>query len=212
MEVTLTSILYQPDWQRTGPIIEQNLAALDACGLAGELLIVDNSPVPTISAIELAARNDRVRVLWNDGYNLYIAGALTRVLREARGSKLVYFCASHGLAHDPTWLADMLAPLDDPDVGAAGCVLPCEFNRVAACPADIIDPQIHVQGGFWSARADVLKQVSFSHRFPFEFCDVDLSRRLIASGYRLANVPTIVSVPDSTIPDPERFKYVHDYR
>jgi hypothetical protein len=39
----------------------------------------------------------------------------------------------------------MLAPLDDPKVGAAGCVLPCEFNRVAACPADIIEPQIHVQ-------------------------------------------------------------------
>ncbi len=36
--------------------------------------------------------------------------------------------------------------------------------------------------------------------------------RLIASGYRLAHVPTIVSVPDGTIPDPERFKYVHDYR
>jgi GT2 family glycosyltransferase len=106
----------------------------------------------------------------------------------------------------------MLAPLDDPKVGAAGCVLPCEFNRVAAGPADLIEPQIHVQGGFWSARAEVLKQIGFSHRFPFEFCDVDLSRRLIAAGYELANVPTIVSVPDSTIPDPERFKYVHDYR
>lgn len=151
-------------------------------------------------------------MLWNDGHNLYIAGALTRVLKEARGKKLAYFCASHGLVHDPTWLADMLAPLDDAEVGAAGYVLPCEFNRVAACPADIIEPQLHVQGGLWSARIDVLREIGFGHRFPFEFCDVDLSRRLIASGYRLANVPTIVSVPDGTIPDPERFKYVHDYR
>lgn len=212
MDVTLTTILYQPNWSRTGPIIEQNLAALDACGVTGELLIVDNSPTPTIPALELAARDDRVRLLWNDGYNLYIAGALSRVLREARGETLAYFCASHGLVHDPTWLADMLAPLDDPEVGAAGCVLPCEFNRVAACPADIIDPQLHIQGGFWSARIEVLREIGFGHRFPFEFCDVDLSRRLIAKGYRLANVRTIVSVPDGTIPDPERFKYVHDYR
>lgn len=168
--------------------------------------------MPTIPALEFAARNDRVRVLWNDGHNLYIAGALSRMLRAARGSKVAYFCASHGSVHDPTWLIDMLVPLDEPNVGAAGCVRPCEFNRVAACPADIIEPQIHVQGGFWSARIDVLSEVGFGHRFPFEFCDVDLSRRLIAAGYRLADVPTIVSVPDGTIPDPERFKYVHDYR
>jgi GT2 family glycosyltransferase len=90
--------------------------------------------------------------------------------------------------------------------------LPCEFNRVAACPADIIEPQVHVQGGFWSARLDVLCELGFSHRFPFEFCDVDLSRRLIAAGYERANVPTIVSVPDGTIPDPECYKYVHDFR
>jgi GT2 family glycosyltransferase len=212
MDVTLTTILYQPDWSRTGKIIEQNLAALEACGVAGELVIVDNSPAPTTPAIGLAAHDRRVRLLWNDGYNLYIAGALSRVLCEARGRKLVYFCASHGLLHDPTWLADMLAPLDDPKTGAAGCVLPCEFNRVAACPADIIEPQVHVQGGFWSARLDVLSELGFSHRFPFEFCDVDLSRRLIAAGYQLANVPTIISVPGGTIPDPERYKYVHDYR
>lgn len=212
MDVTLTTILYQPDWSRTGPLIEQNLAALDACGLRGELLIVDNSPRPTVPALELAARDPRVRLLWNDGHNLYIAGALSRVLREARGVKLAYFCASHGLVRDPTWLADMLAPLDDPEVGASGCVLPCEFNCVATCPADILEPQQHVQGGFWSARSEVLRAIGFGHRFPFEFCDVDLSRRLIANGYTLANVPTIVSVPDGTIPDPERYKYVHDYR
>lgn len=212
MDVTLTTILYQPDWSRAGKIIEQNLAAIDACGVTGDLLIVDNSPTPTTPAIELAARDPRVRLLWNDGHNLYIAGSLSRMLREARGSKVAYFCASHGLVHDPTWLIDMLTPLDEPDVGAAGCVLPCEFNRVAACPADIIEPQIHIQGGFWSARSAVLREAGFGHRFPFEFCDVDLSRRLIAAGYQLVNVPTIVSVPDGTIPDPERFKYVHDYR
>uniref|UniRef100_A0A7C4LLN2 Glycosyltransferase n=1 Tax=Schlesneria paludicola TaxID=360056 RepID=A0A7C4LLN2_9PLAN len=120
LQTTLCTILYQPDWSRTGKVIEQNLAALDACDLTGELVIVDNSPAPTTPAIGLAAHDRRVRLLWNDGYNLYIAGALSRVLREARGGTLVYFCASHGLVHDLTWLADMLAPLDDPKVGAAG--------------------------------------------------------------------------------------------
>ena len=212
MDVTLTTILYQPDWSRTGPIIDQNLAALGACGHSGELLIVDNSPMPTIPALELAARDDRVRLLWNDGHNLYIAGALNRVLRVAQSPKLVYFCASHGLARDPTWLNDILMPLDDPAVGAAGCVLPCQFSAVAAVPEDIVDPQHHVQGGVWSARLDVLREIGFSHRFPFEFCDVDLSRRLLAAGYQLASTATIVSVAGGVIPDPERYKYVHDYR
>jgi GT2 family glycosyltransferase len=212
MHVTLTTILYQPDWSRTGPIIEENLAALDACDLQGELLIVDNSQTPTVPALELAARDDRVRLLWNDGYNLYIAGALNRVLPAARGRNVVYFCASHGRANDPTWLTDLLAPLEDPQVGAAGCVLPCEFNRVAACPADLIEPQLHVQGGIWSARLEALRSIGFSHRFPFEFCDVDLSRRLLAAGFRLANVPSIVSVAGGQVPHPERNKYVHDYR
>jgi hypothetical protein len=136
---------------------------------------------------------------------------LNRVLQTARGRNLVYFCASHGRAHDPTWLADLLAPLENPQVGAAGCVLPCEFNRVAACPADLIEPQLHVQGGIWAARIDVLQSLGFSHRFPFEFCDVDLSRRLLAAGYHLANVPSIVSVAGGQVPHPERYKYVHDY-
>jgi len=160
----------------------------------------------------MAAREERVRLLWNDGYNLYIAGALSRVLQKSRGQNLAYFCATHGLVNDPTWLTDMLAPLDEPGVGVAGCVLPCEFNRVAACPADIIEPQIHVQGGVWSARTAFLREFGFSHRFPFEFCDVDLSRRCLAAGYQLASVPSVVSIAGGVIPDPERYKYVHDYR
>jgi len=46
----------------------------------------------------------------------------------------------------------------------------------------------------------------------FEFCDVDLSRRCLAAGYQLASVPSIVSIAGGVIPDPERYKYVHDYR
>jgi hypothetical protein len=160
----------------------------------------------------MAATDERLRVIWNRGYNVYLAGALGTAALQAHGRCLVYTCASHGLVNDPTWLADLIAPLADESFALAGHVQPCEFNRVAACPADIIDPQIHVQGGFWSARMDVLSELGFNHRFPFEFCNVDLSRRLIAAGYELANVPTIVSVPDGTIPNPEHYKYVHDYR
>ncbi|MFV0443114.1 MAG: hypothetical protein ACK5Q5_06055, partial [Planctomycetaceae bacterium] len=130
----------------------------------------------------MAAREDRVRLLWNDSYNLYIAGALTRVIRAARGQNLVYFCATHGLVRDPTWLADLIAPLADPEVGLAGSVYPCEFKCVAAVPEDIIQPELHVQGGVWAARTDLLREIGISHRFPFEFCDVDLSRRMLAAG------------------------------
>ena len=212
MDVTLVTVLYAPDWGRAGPIVRGGLGALEACGLTGETLIVDNSPAPTLEAVSLAAEDARVRFVWNQGYNLYLAGALQIAALQARGRCLVYTCASHGLANDPTWLADLIAPLADEAVALAGHVQPCEFNRVAACPADIIEPQIHVQGGLWAARTQFLRDFGFGHRFPFEFCDVDLSRRCLAAGYQLASVPSVVSIASGVIPDPERYKYVHDYR
>ena len=47
---------------------------------------------------------------------------------------------------------------------------------------------------------------------PFEFCDVDLSRRCLAAGHQLASVPSVVSIACGVIPNPESYKYVHDYR
>lgn len=211
-DVTLVTVLYRPDWNRTGRILCDALAATEVCGFAAELLILDNSPTPTVEALGLAAAYDRVRVVWNQGFNTYIAGALTTGIREARGEALVYLCASHGLVNDPTWLTDLVAPLTDENVALAGHIHPCEFNRVAAVPEDIIEPQIHVQGGVWAARTELLREIGFSHRFPFEFCDVDLSRRCLAAGYQLHSVPSVVSVAGGVIPDPERYKYVHDYR
>ncbi|GIX04633.1 MAG: hypothetical protein KatS3mg114_0502 [Planctomycetaceae bacterium] len=212
LDVTLVSVLYQPDWSRTGAIVRDVLRSLDPCGLAGEYLLVDNSPAPTIEAVRLAWEDRRVRFVWNQGYNVYLAGALTTAARQAQGRYFVYCCASHGRVNDPTWLADLIAPLAGESVALAGHVQPCEFNRVAAVPEDIIEPQIHVQGGVWATRTQFLREFGISRRFPFEFCDVDLSRRCLAAGYALASVPSVASVAGGVIPDPERYKYVHDYR
>lgn len=212
LDVTLTTVLYEPDWGRTGAIMRDVLGSLEACGLTGEYLIVDNSPAPTMEAVRLAAEDQRVRFLWNQGYNVYLSGALKTASLQAHGRHIVYCCASHGLVNDPTWLTDLIAPLADESIALAGHVQPCEFNRVASVPADIIEPQIHVQGGVWSARTAFLREFGFSHRFPFEFCDVDLSRRCLAAGYQLASVPSIVSIAGGVIPNPEQYKYVHDYR
>ena len=212
MNVSLVTVIYEPDWSVTGRILAQALHALEACDLSGELLIVDNTPSPTGEAQQLAATAARVHHLWNEGYNIFIGGGLTKAVQHANCDAFVYLCASHGRQNDPTWLSDMIAPLVDPQVGLAGHVHPCEFNRVAAVPEDICEPQIHVQGGLWSARTDTLREIGFSHRFPFEYCDVDLSRRMLAAGYALVTVPSIVSVAGGIIPDPERYKYVHDYR
>lgn len=212
LDVTFATVLHEPDWKRTGLIIRDVLASLEACELSGEYLIVDNSPAPTMEAVRLAAEDSRVRFTWNQSYNVYLAGALQTAVLQAKGDHFVYICASHGMINDSTWLTDLIAPLTDESVALAGHVQPCEFNRVASVPGDIIDPQIHVQSGVWSARTQFLREFGFSHRFPFEFCDVDLSRRCLAAGYQLASVPSIVSIAGGTIPDLERYKYVHDYR
>lgn len=212
MDVTLATVLYEPDWGRTGAIIDQALRVVETCGLAGELVVVDNSPSPTVDALVLCQGRPGCRYVWNWGYNIYIGGALTEAVRLARFPHILYFCASHGLQNDPTWIADLLEPLANAEVGLAGHVQPCRYDRVAAVPEDIVEPQVHVQGGVWAARREVLQTIGFSHRFPFEFCDVDLSRRLLAAGYRLHSVPSLVSVAGGVIPDPENYKYVHDYR
>lgn len=211
MNVSLATVIYEPDWSITGRILQQSLSALESCQLSGELLIIDNGPTPSREAQQIANDDQRVHYLWNEGYNIYIGGGLTKAVQHANCDAFIYLCASHGMQNDPTWIKDLIAPLVDPQVGLAGHVHPCEFNRVAAVPEDITDPQIHVQGGIWSARTETLRKVGFSHRFPFEFCDVDLSRRMLAAGYALVTVPSIVSVAGGTIPDPERYKYVHDY-
>jgi hypothetical protein len=214
LEVSLVTVLYRPDWDSVRPRIAANVHALKASEIAGELVVLDNSPEPTAGAQEWLAGHAGVPFVyhWFDGHNLYLAGALTKALGLAKGECLVYFCSSHGLVNDPTWLADIIAPLAEKAVGIAGNVRPCEYNRVAAVPEDIIEPQIHVQGGVWAARRDVLAKIGFGHRFPFEFLDVDLSRRLQAAGYKLADVPGVKSVAGGRIPDAERYKYVHDYR
>lgn len=209
MHVSLVTVTYKPDWNATCLLIAANRSSLEACGLSGEILVIDNSPEAIVATSKWC---NKMHYHWNEGYNVYLAGALNQAVSLAHGDAIVYFCASHGLVNDQTWISDLISPLTDPQVGLAGHVQPCEFNRVAAVPEDITEPQIHVQGGVWAARRELLNEFGFSHRFPFEYCDVDLSRRMLAGGYRLASVPTIASVAGGTIPDPENYKYIHDYR
>ncbi len=63
-----------------------------------------------MEAVRLAAEDQRVRFVWNQGYNVYPAGALTTAALQAHGRHLVYCCASHGLINDPVWLTDLIAP------------------------------------------------------------------------------------------------------
>src|SRR3954468_20171996 len=97
MDVTLVTVLSQPSWGRTGPIVERCVRALRACNLAGELVVVDNSPAATAEARAFCEGRPDCRYVWNQGYNIYLAGALTAALRLARGQNFLYFCASHGL-------------------------------------------------------------------------------------------------------------------
>ena len=211
-DVTIISVFYAPAPSRVQQVTRQALDAFDACGMAGEVLLVDNSPSASTDVARMGCEFARVRTIWNDGYNLYLAGALNRAIDEAQGEHVVYLCASHGTAIDPTWIEDLLRPLQHHAIALSGHVQPCQFDRVARVPADVIEPQIHVQGGVWAARTDLLREIRFDHRFPFEFCDVDLSRRCLSAGYELADVPTVRSLAAGTLPHTDGVKFIHDYR
>lgn len=212
LDVTFTTVLYESDWERTCGRVCAVLKSLQSCGLTGEYLIVDNSSMPTPGASLLAVENKRVQYTWNQGYNIYLAGALELAVSQAKGQTFVYVCASHGVVKDDTWLTDLISSVRNESTALAGSVQPCEFNRVASVPDDIVEPQVHVQGGIWASRTKFLQKIGFSHRFPFEFCDVDLSRRCLVAGYDLVDVPSIASVADGTVPESKPYKYIHDYR
>jgi len=204
--VTIVCVLCDQYNEAMQQRIDSVQLSLEASGLAGTVSVIDNSARPN-----RIPRHQRRKYTWNQGYNITMGGAINQAVAMADTEAVAYVCERHTTINDHSWLRDMIEAIESPDVGMSGSVQPCHFCCVAQNANDIIEPQIHVQGGVWAARRETFSRFGFSYRWPQTFADVDISRRMLASGLSLANVPSVSCVGGGTIDRPGRFKIVHDY-
>lgn len=191
----------------------QRIASVHASGVASglpvDLIVIDNSPRPIVEIQNLCCDLGAIHQ-WNGGFNVYHGGAMNIAAKLSQRDSIIYFCAGHGRVIDPTWIEDILKPLDDPKCGIAGCLGPCLFDRISADPRDWKIPQQHIQGAICAMRRETLLEVPYGNRFPHNYSDVSMTLALLKKGYYLANVPSIRSVGIGRA-NPVGAKIIHDY-
>ena len=180
--------------------------------LDAELIIVDNSVARLDRLANAVLENGTFDAdyRWQGGENLMYGPSLNLAVSLARHPYLLYACANHGQSFDPTWPWDLLQPLVNDGTGKVamtGSLRPSCAPAALGFPACL--PAVHVQGGVFAARTELLR----SHPYPdgqyaHWGSDVYHSFRLMQAGWRLVDVPTVNSVW-RTDPGDGTWKYVH---
>ena len=175
-----------------------------------EVIVVDNSPTRSPSLEGNLADIPGVdgRYYWQGGANLWYGPAMNLAVKLATKPYVLYVCTNHGHSIDPTWALDLLAPLADETVGMTGCLQ--DAGPPEACDFPETLPHLHVQGGVFAARRDVLLQYPYPDgqyaHFGADLCECF---QLMQAGFRLVDVPTIRSVWRKRAENGP-WKYIHD--
>jgi hypothetical protein len=178
-----------------------------------ELIVIDNSHqrLPRLAEAVLENGTFAAKYLWNEGRNLYYGPALNLAVKSSACPFLLYVCANHGRMQDPTWIGDLLEPLlkdSSHKVALTGSFYPSGPPSKLGFPDSL--PWIHVQGGVFAARAQVLADHPYPEgQYAHWNSDVYQSLRLLQRGYRLVDVPTIKSVWRSRVQG-NSWKFIHD--
>jgi hypothetical protein len=178
-----------------------------------DLTVIDNSAEPLVGLRAAVAdtRSVPASYVWNGGDNLFYGPSITQAAQLSKSSLLVYLCSSHGTMHDPTWLGDLVQPFQEDGarrIAQTGSFSPS--GPPSALGFDDALPWVHVQGGVFAARTEVI----VSYPYPdgplaHYLSDVYQSLRLMAAGFELVDVPTVKSVWRRAA-EPGPWKYVHD--
>lgn len=171
-----------------------------------EIICIDNDPKPhTELQAFLASLTIPVKYLWNGGSNVQISAAKNQLYALAAHPILVYVCANHGRMYDPTWLADLVQPLENPQVAMTGAGGYYQLADIGAGAGRAI----FIQGGLLAARVEILRKHPLSEHYPHAHSDKWISRELMNQGYLIRNVPTVMSLWQQRIPEAHSFKYFH---
>lgn len=155
-----------------------------------EIIVVDNDSTDgTFAILERYARE--VRVLHEPRRG--VSAARNAGILAARGQWIVFTDAD--CVVDPTWLARLVAPLDDPTVGLVGgrilSVEPC--NRIERFGERIHDQRRAIEdfdlpyaiGMNWASPRAVLDRVGLFDEALLRCEDVDLAWRIGSAGHRI---------------------------
>jgi GT2 family glycosyltransferase len=173
-----------------------------------ELVVIDNSAA-RCNRLATAVETRRGTYHWQQGRNLGYGPAMNLAVRIATRPYLLYVCSEHGRAYDNTWARDLLAPLlATNQVAMTGSI------QAAGPPANLNFPdhlpEIHVQGGVFAARTEVLRRYPYpGGHYAHLGADLFMCFQLMAAGFELRDVPSVKSVWRTGAP-PGTWKYVHD--
>jgi hypothetical protein len=177
-----------------------------------ELIVIDNSPEPSgelADAVHSAIGPSIARYDWQHGENLMYGPALNIAINQACHPYLLYVCTNHGQAFDPTWAADLLAPLiADDDVAMTGTL--ADAGPPAALGFPDLTSGVHIQGGVFAARTEVLRKFPYPDgQYAHGGSDLVQSFELMRAGWKLIDVPTVRSMWWGTSGGGD-WKYVHE--
>jgi hypothetical protein len=211
IRVSAVMIPYNNEENSLTRLLRDLMPALWRPEIDAEVIVVDNS----------AERSDRLaavvtgagiggRYRWQEGRNLMYGPAMNIAVELANHPYLLYVCSEHGRSLDHTWALDLLEPLIEDQTGRVAMT---GTLQSAGPPTDkgFPDslPDVHVQGGVFAARRDVLRAFPYpSGEYAQWGSDLYESFQLMHAGFRLVDVPTVRSVW-RTDPGEGSWKYVH---
>ena len=177
-----------------------------------QIVVIDNSDLDKRPVYEVVEGHNLEHVYKWPGTNIMYGPAMNLALESCIYPYLVYVCSNHGHMYDPTWLDDLINPLiTDPKIAMTGCHYPSGSPEPMGFSSNL--PQIHIQGGVFGAKTEVLIKHPYTtdQRWMHWGSDIYQSFQLLNAGFYLHNVPTIKSVWRQQVSEPEQWKFVHDY-
>jgi hypothetical protein len=192
-------------------------ASLDCYPESSELIFVDNSLRPMLEVYRFLQNLPIPTTYeWQQGNNLLNAPGANRAIQLCHGDLGVYLCTRHGRMLNPTWVVDLLKPLQDSDeVGLTG-----DWRTDGVGPGSWVwanmkhtpyyaSPYIH--GGIMGFRPELCRQSPYPQEFPNWGADICRTALTHAAKKVCIAVPSIRSsyLPVGTNLTP--WKYVHSY-
>jgi hypothetical protein len=176
-----------------------------------ELLVIDNSERRLDALADaVAVLPWKSQYLWHCGANLLYGPSMNLAANLAEHPFLLYACMNHGRMIDPTWIEDLIRPMwHDERVAMCGHRYPSPPPETLGFP-DTCE-HFHIQGGLLSARAEVIRNYPYDEGPHAHWgSDIWQSYRLMAAGFDLVQVPTVISVWRERA-GPGMWKYIHDH-
>jgi glycosyltransferase involved in cell wall biosynthesis len=184
------------------------------------LIVVDNLSGDETRRLLVAEQQRRpsMTLVLNDA-NAFVGPGTNRAMAEGTADVVIYVCGKEGFALAPGWeLPFVHALAEDPSVGLAGtlCHAPTYLTgkdypvgvrlfdkfRNKGFATDHPDrPFEHVQGGLFAIRRAMVDAIGgYSDAVPHDYTDVEFSYFVESEGWRLAEVPGILSLYRKTRP------------